>query len=343
MPYLKAALDSILRQTLRDITVIVLDDGSQDGSAEYLDGVHDGRLSILHGPNQGLVSVMNQGMGLVRSKYLACMHADDISVPERLEKQLHVMEKNPDVVACGCQITLIDAQGRPTGTWPHGTQDAVVRYDLLSRCALPHSGAMLRLDALLAVGGYQHAMFPAEDYDLWTRLTERGRLTNTEETLLQYRIHGGNVSVQRKADMHNRVRDVAISHLMRSGFASSETEAEKLFDLKRRVHSDGAMELSVEEGHEYLGFFESYVRQYEGRYPSFAADLAHVRRTLRWLFLKRAETCSQLTKRLQWCLLARRADPSEMRIPRLIARVLGKRLAARRLRLATRAATLAER
>jgi glycosyltransferase involved in cell wall biosynthesis len=333
MPYLKDALGSILAQTLQDVSVLVLDDASTDGSSEYLDGLRDSRLSVQHCTKQGLVSLLNMGMGLATSKYLACMHADDISLPRRLEKQVEVMEKDPGIVACGCQITLIDSEGRPTGTWPYGTCDAVVRYDLLSRCPLSHPGAMVRLDDLLAVGGYQHAMFPAEDYDLWTRLAERGRLTNTEEMLLHYRIHDTNVSVQRREDMHQRVGHIAIRQLMRSGFARSEAEAERLFHLKRRVHSDGAMELTVEEGHEYLGFFESYVRQYEGRYPAFAGDLSHVRRMLRWLFLNRAEGCkAQWRKRLQWLLLARKADPAEMRLPRIISRVLKNKLAARQAR-----------
>ena len=198
--YLREAVDSILAQTFTDFELILINDGSTDGSGdicrEY--SQNDPRIVLIDRPNGGLVSALNDGIAKARAPLIARMDADDISMPERFACQYAHMMEHPNLAVLGSAIRLIDETGQITGLGSYPLSPTEVKDALTSgwNCPVAHPVAMMKRDVVLDIGGYRAAFTHAEDYDLWLRLVERDQgIANLPQTLLNYRTHGTNVSV----------------------------------------------------------------------------------------------------------------------------------------------------
>src|SRR5438270_5801548 len=108
MRFLREALESVLRQTLGDFELLVVDDGSTDDTPEVLASVRDGRLRVLRQEHEGLVAALNRGADEARAPYLARMDADDVSLPRRLERQIALLAADESVGIVGCGVETID-------------------------------------------------------------------------------------------------------------------------------------------------------------------------------------------------------------------------------------------
>jgi len=221
--YLAGAVESILDQTLKDLELLAIDDGSKDRSPAILTSYaqRDGRLKVLSRPHEGLVSSLNAGLADAQSKYIARMDADDISVVNRLERQVAYLDERSECVALGCSILEIDPDGDPLGVVRNPLLHEEIEKELLVGCggALPHPGVMFRRSALETVGEYRGML--AEDLDLYLRLGEVGRLANLDEVLLHYRLHMLSINTTRKREMHEAaIRTIANAYERRkwSGF-----------------------------------------------------------------------------------------------------------------------------
>lgn len=322
MPYLPQAVESVLGQTFSDFEFIILNDASTDGSAEYLSRIRDARVRVVHCHREGLAGIANRATELAASDLVARIDADDIAAPNRLEMQLALMLAAPDLVVCGCQADVINIQGLRTGGYWYPTSDAGVRFELLSRCAFPHPGVVYRRRAALEAGGYAAHCGPSEDYDLWTRMALHGRFANCPETLLQYRVHGRNISVVQAENRDRVTREVAIRYILASGVAATPEEASRLLALKRKTHPDQLSTLTIDEAEDYCQFVERFVEAY---LSGGGNDVSEVRRGIRWQFLNRAAMHRFGSKDYrQWLALARRIDPSEMSLARTAARAAAK-------------------
>lgn len=210
MPYVIYAIDSILKQSMSDFELIVMDDASFDGTSEYLSSLRDERVRVLRTQKSGLVKNLNVGLSLCEGNIVARMDADDISHTDRLSTQLDYLLQHPDCVAVGCQCEIIDKHGMSVGKLAYEDNPEFIRF-LLSFCnPLPHPGVMMKRNDVLAVGGYDPLFFLAEDYQLWCKLSTRGYLVNLPKTLLSYRRHGNNIT----SVMHDKVSEVtrSVSH-----------------------------------------------------------------------------------------------------------------------------------
>jgi hypothetical protein len=202
--FLAAALASVMRQTMRDFECIVIDDGSHDGTPTLLAHAarDDARLRVLRQDGgQGLVAALNLGCSIARAPLIARMDADDVSLPDRLERQLERLARQPALVVLGGAALFVDAQDRllpadPTPTGPRALERALWRGD----CPLIHPTVVMRRAAFEAVGGYRACIAHAEDFDLWLRLSERGELDNLAEPVLRYRRHPQQVSIRHHAE-----------------------------------------------------------------------------------------------------------------------------------------------
>ncbi len=208
-PYIAQAVESIRAQSFEDFELILLDDGSTDGSLAELkrQASQDDRITLISRPNTGIVDALNEMIDHARSPLLARMDADDIAFPDRFKVQVDFLSKNPETVCIGGGIELIDSRDRHLLTPPPVQGDKQVQTEALcGRTPISHPAAMMRAETVKAVGGYQRDSYPAEDLDLFLRLGEIGNLDNVPDLVLRYRVHSGSISVRLSDKQINKMR-----------------------------------------------------------------------------------------------------------------------------------------
>jgi glycosyltransferase involved in cell wall biosynthesis len=224
--YLAPAIDSILAQTFRDFEFIIINDGSTDGSQDILThyASQDQRITVVNRENRGLVPTLNQAIGLAKSDLIARMDADDLSYPERFEKQSAFLRNNPGYVAVGCVTRLIDSEGDPLCSFSKQlAHDDIDASHLAGKGgAIVHPAAMFRKSAFDKIGGYRTECIHAEDVDLWLRLAEVGNLANLPDTLFDYRQHLQSVGHQHRARQIQSMNLAIQDARQRRGIAAAE-------------------------------------------------------------------------------------------------------------------------
>ncbi|MEM7507264.1 MAG: glycosyltransferase [Pseudomonadota bacterium] len=192
---LAQSLDSILAQDFDDLRVVVVDDGSTDGSAAMLAAIGDPRLAVFRTENQGVARALNFGLSKCEAPFIARFDADDIAYPNRLVAQHAYLSAHRDCVAVGCDVDHIDQAGKALHGHPKpgdpGEADA--DWAPAREPYIIHPFLMARREAVMQAGGYR-VLRTSQDSDLYWRLGGLGRLHNLAATLGQYRIHGNSVS-----------------------------------------------------------------------------------------------------------------------------------------------------
>jgi GT2 family glycosyltransferase len=201
-PTVRAAAASILRQTFRDLSLVVVDDGSRDATPSILEGLasRDRRVVVVPGPGEGIAGALQRGLARCDAEVVVRMDADDVSHPRRIELQLAALAADPSLAAVGSRVRLFPRAEVAGGmaryaAWLNGlvTPELVAR-DLLVEAPLVHPATAIRREVLEQAGGWRDGDFP-EDYDLWLRLASAGhRLTNLPETLLDWRESAGRLT-----------------------------------------------------------------------------------------------------------------------------------------------------
>ena len=204
LPYLKEAVESIRGQTLTDWVFLIVDDGSTDGSLEYLRGLDDPRIHVHQQPHQGPAAASNRALELCQTEFLARMDADDVSDPARLAEQLAFLRAHPEVGLLGAQIVPLGSHrtGRPSTL---ATDHATIFDDLLQgRHAMCNPTIMCRTALLREVGGYQ-ADGALEDWAMFVEMGRRSQLANLDRPLLSYRIHAGSTNGRHMQELRARI------------------------------------------------------------------------------------------------------------------------------------------
>lgn len=193
MPYLPAAVGSILEQTYDDFKIIIVNDGSTDKSADYLHGLKDSRLLVIDQENHGLGAALNRCLVLAKTEYVARMDADDISSPERLEKQMEAVLSNR-LVMCGTRLKYFTDGSIRTVSPPMPTaHNDIVRLLKAGGHGISHPTIVCKTDVMRSVGGYR-INGPGQDWDLFLRMIEAGPTHNVPEPLYMMRFHGGSTT-----------------------------------------------------------------------------------------------------------------------------------------------------
>lgn len=212
--FLRESIDSILAQTFREFEVILIDDGSTDRTpaiaAEYAE--KDPRIMVHRQENRGQVAAMRLGVDMARSDLIARIDADDKAFPRRFERQVEYMEMNSDVVMVGGQAIVIDEEGELVEVANRPTTRELCADALAIGNCFSHSAVTFRRSAYYECGGYQSSYAPAEDYDLFLRLSEVGGVTNLGTTVVAYRYHRENMSLSNSSEQVLRVVSANYSH-----------------------------------------------------------------------------------------------------------------------------------
>ena len=270
--YVAEAIKSVLRQTHRDFDLVVVDDGSSDDTlavARFFEPL-DQRVRVVAQANRGIANTMNGALSGVRTEWVACMHADDVMLPDRLERQVGFVRENRDVAVVSGLVVMIDESGREIGrSRSHlTTREAVRKAVAAGECvAFNHPATMFRRSVVEAVGGYRQEFWPAEDTELWNRVAGAGHLVLVQpEFLLKYRVHGASASMSRSRLM---VQKLAWMEKCMAARGSGEAEPTWEQFLASRRWNDRRQELARTL---YQGAIrQRSSRQYARLLPSLAA------------------------------------------------------------------------
>lgn len=200
MPYLPLAIDSILNQAFSDFELIIINDCSTDGSMSYVESIKDRRIVLIHNSdNLGITKTLREGINEARGTYIARLDADDIAYPQRLEKQVLFLDKNPSYGLIGTSYRSIDEAGATLGIRKVFTDDLEVRWKMLFKSPFVHSSIMLR-KAIIDSNNLNYEHSYAEDYHLWNLIMKYTNACILEEPLLDYRVHNKSWTFTRKSN-----------------------------------------------------------------------------------------------------------------------------------------------
>ncbi|HSZ55055.1 MAG TPA: glycosyltransferase [Tepidisphaeraceae bacterium] len=219
--YVVAAVESMLAQTYRDFECIVVDDGSTDATPRLLAELaeRDPRLRSIRVPHGGIVEALNAGLYAARGELIARMDSDDISLPNRLQQQIQFLDANPDVVALGTKIILVDPYASPLWEIEVHSEHARIEEEMLrgNGWAIFHPTVVIRRNALDKAGVYRPEYQWSEDLDLFLRLAQVGKLANLPDVLLRYRQHFASVNRTKLELQMRRVERLLVDAYRRRG------------------------------------------------------------------------------------------------------------------------------
>ena len=207
--FFKPSIQSLLSQTVNDFELLIMDDGSTDGSGNVALSFKDERIRLFRQEQTGLSKSMNRLIEYSRADLMARADADDVYMPDRIEKQIGIFDGHPDVGVVGTFYEKIDEQGRKSGIEFLPTSHSEMLRYLRLEPPFAHPVTMIRKSALMKVGGYNEDMQFAQDYDLWTRLAAVAKFANIPEILFQYRTQSSSASMlsrKKQISFHRNAR-----------------------------------------------------------------------------------------------------------------------------------------
>ena len=194
--YLREAVDSVLAQTFSNFEFIIMDDGSQDGTAQILAEYSDPRVVLLKNKTSiGLTKSLNLGLGKAKGEYIARMDADDISLSGRLAAQVSFLNDHPEVGVLGTAASLIDSQGMVGDIVQYPERHSILCWIMcFFENPIIHPSVMFRKKMIMEVGGYDEKYVTSQDFNLWSRAAEYANLANIQDVYLYLRKHEENIS-----------------------------------------------------------------------------------------------------------------------------------------------------
>lgn len=200
--FIEASIKSVLNQSLQDFELIIIDDGSTDGSRDIIETYRENpRVTIIYQQNKGLNITNNVAMRVAQGKYLMRLDADDYLVPEALEKMVALLEADEELGLVFPDYYYVDAEGNITGEERrHNFEKEVSLYDQ------PAHGActIIRLSFLKKIGGYNESFTCQDGYDLWLKFIIHYSVKNINEPLFYYRRHGANLTTNEERILETR-------------------------------------------------------------------------------------------------------------------------------------------
>ncbi len=171
--FLHTAIMSVLDQTFPDFELIVVDDGSSDGTGEMVEKVEDKRLKYIYQENHGVAHARNKALKRSKGDFIALLDSDDRWVPEKLSRAFHYIKQFPDIKIFHTEEVWF-RQGKILNQKRiHSNPSGFVYQKALPMCCISISTAVARKDVFNTVGGFDESLEACEDYDLWLRATHR--------------------------------------------------------------------------------------------------------------------------------------------------------------------------
>ena len=211
--HIAEAINSILNQTFENFEFIIINDGSIDRTEAIILSYSDPRIIYVKNEiNLKLINSLNKGLSLARGKYIARMDSDDISLPERLQKQVLYMETHPDIGICGAQLIVFGTENTKM-EFPLEQEDLQLR--LLWTSCYSHTLVMFRKEIMDKHNlRYPINYLHAEDYKFWTQWLEITKGANIDEHLAKYRFHLQSISHLYRSIQKQTIQQIRIEYLI---------------------------------------------------------------------------------------------------------------------------------
>lgn len=231
--YVGEAIESILGQTLTDLELIVVDNGSRDRTVDVARSYssRDERISVFVHPHGGVSGALNFGISRSKSEYIARMDGDDISDRRRLEIQIDFMEQNLDVIICGTDMISFNGSRKRRNLYP--TADRDCQIFLLLRSCFSHPTVVIRRSAFPDHEFYKPDYNFAEDYKAWCEISHLGRFHNIGEPLYMYRLHNSQVTREKRARQIALHLAISEEHHRRLGVDFDKAALECIIDADK--------------------------------------------------------------------------------------------------------------
>ena len=260
LPMVKEAVDSVLAQNFEDVELIVVDDGSTDGTAEEIER-YGGRVKLLQIPqNRGVSVARNRGILQARGKYIAFLDSDDLWVKGKLRTQVAFMEDNPQYPLCYTDEIWIRRGKRVNPRLRHAKYSGWIFEKCLPLCIISPSSALIKRTLFSKVGLFDEVLPVCEDYDLWLRITARYPVFFINKRLIIKR--GGHPDqLSNRSWGNDRFRVIALEKLLSEPFMTEEERALVLEEMKKkcRVLAQGFLKRGNEaEGRQYQEMMRQY-------------------------------------------------------------------------------------
>ncbi|MBP1531463.1 MAG: glycosyltransferase [Bacteroidaceae bacterium] len=242
--YLREAIESVLQQTFKDFEFVIVDDGSTDNTVAIVQSYKDRRIRLVRGEHDYIRS-LNLGMRNCRADLVARMDADDKMMPQRLERQLAVMQDSPDLAVC---FSWAEKFGAAEGIHGFGVRERVDNafFWLLTGNYLTHPTAMLRKSFLKSHRLYYKRYPYAEDYKLWTDITRLGGPIHViPEPLIQYRVGYSQISYRHNVEQNETkllIQQEIIEELLHRMEHPSKKSLSRLYQQTLLLNQDGTIQ-----------------------------------------------------------------------------------------------------
>jgi len=223
--FLKESIDSILRQTYENFEFIIINDGSKDGSQAIIDYYKsiDTRIVALAQENKGVVATANRGIEVSNGKYIARMDADDVSLPERLEQEVAILEKHEKTVLVCSSFEIFDEGGEFLYKDIVAPRNREIKRAMYLRNPIANGSTLIRKEALVRVGGFDNIF--AEDFHMWMKLDEYGDFEATGTVLYRWRMNSKGLTLSNN-DLSMSKSEEFISELWNNRFPAIVSRAE---------------------------------------------------------------------------------------------------------------------
>jgi len=210
--WIGSAIKSVLSQTYENFELIIIDDGSTDGTEAAVNSVSDSRVRyVKNETNVGIQRSLNRGLLEAHGAFIARIDDDDVWIDShKLEKQARYFENHPECVLVGTSVVVADEEGKELFRFQPPMTDEAIRGRMLTRNCFTHSSVMFRRSAVRTLEGYSEdeSVKHLEDYDLWLRLGTIGTLANLPDYAVRFALRAGGLSSRNRADQYRR--DIAL-------------------------------------------------------------------------------------------------------------------------------------
>ena len=245
-PLVAEAVDSVLAQSFQDIEIIVVDDGSTDGTTNRL-AKFDGRLRLFTTTRRGVAAARNFGVSQAQGCYVAFLDSDDFWLPGKLETQIAFLDRHPEIQICQTDEIWVRNGVRVNPKAMHRKPSGDIFVRSLDLCLISPSAVMMTRELFQRIGGFDESFPVCEDYDLWLRVTSVYSVPLIPEALVVKR--GGHADqLSRSLWGMDRYRVLALQKILRSGLDGvRRTAARDVLRRKVLILAQGARKRGKEQ------------------------------------------------------------------------------------------------